>query len=79
MKKYTKPKAVLVNFELSQSISAGCELITNIAQGMCEVFINEPGWEGITVYTDGCATTPPNGDDTICYHAPSDSYNVYSS
>lgn len=81
MKKYEKPEIHFISFELSESISAGCELITNLAQTVCEIFVNEDGWEGITVYADtkSCGYTPPNGSDKPCYHAPTDSYNVYSS
>ena len=80
-KKYEKPQIHFVSFELSQDISAGCELITNYAENACAIYVNEPGWD-LTVYADSsCGYTPPNvaAGDTPCYHAPTDSYNVYSS
>ena len=78
-KKYTKPQIHFTSFELSQDISAGCELITNYAENACAIYMNEPGWSE-TIYGDSiCDMTPADKSDTPCYHAPSDSYNVYSS
>lgn len=76
---YEKPQIQFTSFELSENISAGCELISNSAQHMCAVPI--PEW-GDILYTDetaGCTMTAPNEDDGLCYHAPTDNYNVYSS
>lgn len=81
---YEKPQIQFENFELSQSISAGCELISNQAQYSCSVPVTEPGWGTVILYMDedgGCTTTPanPGAGDGLCYHAPSDNNNVYSS
>lgn len=79
-KNYQKPQIRFESFELSQDISAGCELISNHGQGACVVLV--PEWD-MTLYINemNCdATAPDYGDgDGLCYHAPSDSYNVYSS
>lgn len=79
-KNYEKPICMFHNFEVSQNISVGCELISNHAEGVCEVYVQGPGWEGVPVFvTDSCVVTPPNKDDTPCYHIPSETYNVFSS
>ncbi len=80
MKKvYKKPEVTFVSFELSESISAGCEQISNQAEYACAV---EDPMAEITYISNGitgCAYTPPNVNDVVCYHAPSDSTNVFSS
>ena len=76
-KTYSKPQIVFDSFELSQSIAAGCEVITNQAQGVCPLIDDESGW---TLLADtSCKKTPPTGTDEICYDVPAESYNVYSS
>ena len=81
MKKiYSKPQIVFDSFELSQSIAAGCVYISNHAQNVCKVTINEPGWADIAVFADSsCTTTPPSGNDRICYDVPTDDTRVFSS
>ena len=78
---YEKPEILFVSFELSQDIAGGCELISNHGDGACAIYVPDPGWEGITVYSDGCVATPPNPNagDEPCYHVPQARYNVYSS
>ena len=76
-KAYSKPQILFDSFELSQSIALGCEKITNQAEGSCVVTEKETG---ITYFAGtGCMFTPPGPGDSICYHAPDDSTNVYSS
>ncbi len=77
-KEYNIPKIAYESFSLAQNIAANCELLQqNMAQGSCPVLI--PDW-GITYITDStCSDTVPGGNDTLCYHAPSESYNVFSS
>ena len=75
---YEKPQIQFTSFELSQSISAGCELISNQSKGTCAVAI--PEWGNMTLYVDGsCDMTTATMEDTFCYHAPGDNNNVYSS
>lgn len=78
---YEKPQIQFENFELSESISAGCALISNATQYSCAVFVPEWGEKFYMDETGGCTLTPPNAGagDGLCYHAPSDANNVYSS
>ena len=78
-KKYVKPQILITSFELSESIASGCEQISNAAEYMCAVRDTEAEMTYITGDVSGCVFTPPNVDDLVCYHAPSDSNNVFSS
>lgn len=77
-KAYSKPVIVFDNFQLSQSIAGNCEFISTFARGACVIVEPETG---DTVYLDAatCMFTPPNADDGICYHVPTEDWNVYSS
>lgn len=77
-KAYVKPKMYYESFILSSSISSSCEGIANLGENQCSVTIPDIG---IEIFTSeiACEYTPPSGDDTICYHAPSDWNNVFSS
>lgn len=76
-KKYVKPTVIFESFELSKSIATGCEQISNSSQGVCPVLDPDIGK---TYITDGaCQMTPPGGYDSICYHAPTENSNVFSS
>ncbi len=79
MKKvYTKPAIVFDSFELAQSIAAGCAIQQSFAEYVCAVKI--PGWGDETVYNDGtCYWTSDDMKSSICYHAPLDTNNVYTS
>ena len=80
-KTYKKPELWYEDFRLPQSIAAGCEGIANIAEGQCTVTISDPenGYD-IVIFTAGvCEFTPPNPDDWVCYHAPHEGKNVFSS
>lgn len=78
-KKYEKPQILITSFELSESIASGCEQISNTAEYMCAVVDKEAGITYIADYSI-CEFIPPNDDDDlVCYHAPSDSNNVFSS
>lgn len=79
MKKvYIKPEIFFDSFELSQSIAAGCEGISQHAEGACAVYVKEIG---LSVFsTKGtCDYYNSEMQDMVCYHAPSDANNVYSS
>lgn len=79
MKKvYTKPEIIFDSFELSQSIAAGCEGISQHAEGACAVWLEELG-TSIFATTAICKYAPPSPEDYVCYNAPTDSNNVYSS
>ena len=76
-KQYIKPNISFDCFKLSESISAGCELLgSNSAQYVCPVLDEESGW---TIFTNQCEYGPPNGNDSICYHVPFANSNVFLS
>lgn len=80
-KVYTKPQLIYESFALSQSIASGCEGIANFGEGGCSVTLTDMA-DSITIFQDagyGCQFVPPNPDDYICYHAPSEMNNVFSS
>lgn len=79
-KEYRKPKLWYENFQLSQTIASGCSAIANFAEGMCSVTIEGPGYS-IKLFSDQviCENSPPNPDDYVCYHAPAEGMNVFSS
>ncbi|MBR6427635.1 MAG: hypothetical protein IKS28_07410 [Clostridia bacterium] len=77
-KTYSEPKIVFSSFSLSSSVSSGCEAISNHAERVCPVTVDELGG---TVFSEDmdCIFTAPEYTDTLCYTNPSDSYNVFSS
>ncbi len=80
-KTYEKPQIVFDNFELSQSIAAGCSFISNHAWKICGVY-NEDFGEWIFNEVSGasaCTITPAEIDDRICYHVSPDENMVFSS
>ena len=79
-KEYRKPWLWYENFQLSQSIASGCEGIANFTEGMCSVTLTGPGYN-LVLFSDTniCRDTPPNPDDYLCYHAPTEGNNVFSS
>lgn len=66
------------SFELSTSIAAGCELISNAEWMSCPILV--PEWK-FTVFVDSgiCTYSAPNAKDMVCYHSPTDDNNVFSS
>lgn len=82
MKKvYEKPLIVFENFSLSTSIAAGCEKTTALQYGgTCGI-----QWGKSTIFTEdveGCSTKVIDGEekyDSLCYHIPDASYNVFNS
>lgn len=75
-KTYNKPEAIFDSFELTTSIASTCELLSNATQGICSVTDEVTG---TTWYADGACNYIVQGNDGLCYHAPTDSSNVYSS
>ena len=65
-KEYKKPLIYFDSFELSQSIAAGCRLISE-GEG-APVYDPETG---LQVYASGtCTYSPPNIGDEPCYDVP---------
>ena len=76
-KAYETPKICYESFSLANSISAGCAAFANLAEYQCSVTI--PGLGNIFTDDLTCEYTDPGTDDKICYHAPTEWNNVYSS
>ena len=81
MKTYTKAEILFVSFELSQSIAAGCESISNYGYGTCQLDAKDSTGDVLNVFTDGlnCDITEPDLLDDLCYDVPQPENNVYSS
>lgn len=81
MKKYEKPTIYFESFTLSQNIASGCEGIALFGENVCGVKVNMMDMDMVIIGQGigGCEYQPPNPDDYICYHAPSDANNVFSS
>ena len=78
-KKYNKPEILFENFEMSQRIAGECEgIANNTDESLCSVDIPELGKNVFTV-KGICKLTGPGWTDRICYHAPSESNNVFTS
>jgi hypothetical protein len=80
-KTYSKPDIVFESFSLSTNIAAGCERKTNLhGKEGCGV-----PWGNSRIFTDtdfGCKSVVEDGSgkyDGLCYHNPSESYNVFNS
>ena len=76
-KEYKKPVIIFESFALAKSIAVGCDQIATSAQYVCPVTDPDLGFTYISIGT--CDTTPPGGNDSICYHAPTESTNVFNS
>ena len=78
-KAYSKPQILFDSFELSQSIALGCEMISNQSKGSCTV--TDPILDLVYITDNACQGhyTEPGIEDRLCYYAPDDAYNVYSS
>lgn len=78
-KAYTAPEIVFDSFELTANIAAGCAFITSKHDPYaCPILDEEFGY---TIFTDFgiCDSTPPGGNDSICYHVPTADFSVYTS
>lgn len=81
-REYTKPFVVFENFSMSTNIAAGCEVKTNLPAPGILCGYKPDRWVGDPVFTEannGCISKPPTGMDAICYHVPSESYNLFAS
>lgn len=78
-KTYVKPALGFETLSVGGTVSSSCEGIANFAVGLCSITI-DVGFE-MNIYQDPtiCDYTGPGIDDMICYHAPSDNNNVFTS
>lgn len=75
---YRKPALIYDSFEMSTNIAGNCEGIANFAENFCSVTINI-GFDIEVFNNSNCEWTGPQAEDMVCYHAPSDSNNVFTS
>lgn len=79
-KTYAKPDIYFENFELSESIAAGCEYVSPFQWQDCPVY--DPDME-ITIFQksiNGCSWTEDDGEySTICYHTLEQPDTLFSS
>ena len=79
-KEYSAPKLYYESFQLAQNISAGCEGIANFNDENCAIYVQDTG-VNIIIYSQPhvCIYTGPGFEDRICYHAPTEMNNAFSS
>jgi hypothetical protein len=77
-KRYEKPDIMFDNFTMSESV-ARCEEKANFARGVCGVEMG-PGWIVFTNEVGSCIIKQKDLEfNSLCYHAPIDSNNVFNS
>lgn len=82
-REYTKPIVVFEDFTLSTNIAGDCEVKTNLQNKDGCGWVPHDRWTLGVIFasaTTGCEITPSDaGYDTLCYHVPSESYNLFNS
>ena len=82
-KAYSKPEVAFFDFTLSTNIAAGCEEKTHLPAIDSCGWKPDPKWPGtiFTDPTDGICTQTPAGTkyDALCYHVPTEAYNLFVS
>ena len=78
-KTYSMPSIQKQTLSLGSGVSSSCEAIATFAEMVCAVVI-DIGFE-ITIFQDPviCEYTGPDVNDMVCYHAPADNNNVFTS
>lgn len=82
MKKiYSKPEITFESFSLSTNIAAGCETKTNTpSQMQCGYGADDFGRPLFVQEASGCLIkVPENAGDTLCYHVPTETNNLFNS
>ena len=78
-KAYVKPQVYFEDFQLSANISGGCSAISHATQGVCPYTDPELGVTIFAPNITGCTTTPPEGDNKVCYNVPDGRVVVFTS
>jgi hypothetical protein len=80
-KTYTKPQIMFENFTLSTNIAGPCEHVTKLPSAL-QCPYEDPELE-VNVFVEranGCSYTVASGEHNgICYHIPSENYNLFGS
>jgi len=78
-KKYVTPAIHFETLSIGTSVSSSCEGIVNFAPDLCSVTV-DVGFEMQIFQSENiCPYSGPDVNDLVCYHAPSDNNNVFSS
>ena len=81
-KAYKKPEIFFESFNLSSSIAAGCAEKAGHGEYICPVE-TDFGTGPIKIFADGeasgCDTYFSGVEDSLCYHVPSESLNIFAS
>lgn len=82
-KTYVKPEIMFEDFSLNNSITVGCEKISQQTENAC-AYVVETEYGTFKVFTSAltgiCDTFKADGDyKGICYHVPSSANNVFTS
>lgn len=77
-KEYKKPMVRIERFDLSESIALGCELKSNHAMDVCAYEDN--GWMTFSSAIKACVDAQiDQEDEKLCYHVPTEAYNIFTS
>ena len=82
MKKvYSKPQIMFENFSLSTNIAAACEVRANTQSNFDSCGVDFSGDIVFATSTSGCKDKIDDYGqyNSICYHVPSDSNNIFNS
>ena len=80
MKKiYSKPEIMFEDFTLNENIAAGCEFKTSTqTEGDCGYPTDRQGVIFVVDVT-GCVYKQPDTNDSLCYHVPVTTANIFNS
>ena len=76
-KQYVKPLITFEKLAISANGSAGCAFEAEFAPFTCPVHI--PGWGDETIFIENVCVWYGADDDSICYHVPTASSNIFGS
>ena len=78
-KAYMKPVLQFEKLSVGTPAASSCEGIANFAMGLCSITIDIGFPMEIFQTAEICEYHGPEVDDMVCYHAPSDNNNVFTS
>lgn len=81
-KTYTKPDIMFDSFSMCTSIASTCEVEAAFQQNVCGVQMGENQTLFVTGLDSVCSWLVEDGSaefNFLCYHVPSDNYNVFGS
>ena len=77
-KTYAKPEIMFESFSLCTNIAAGCEFKnTLLTEGVCGY--DTRNGRTFTEKITGCIYKEPDTNDSLCYHVPVTTANIFNS